>query len=881
VPNWIELALSQQGKPYIWGSGSGAGGRGRQHIGANGQPTGYDCSGFVSWVLKEAAGIDLPAYTGTAHPATRALRPGETPRAGDVVFYNMNIADPSRQHIALYLGGDKIVQSGGAGNGVNVDDVRSVGTPEYRRVLTSSPQQEELLASPQYAPMNEAGQSVGRPLSYGNRGGGTPSDKSAWGPAAPYVEQLVQAATKYGIPVNLLAAKVNVESGGNPTARSGAGAQGLLQLMPGTARSLGVTDPNDPVQNLDAGAKYFRQMYDQFGNWDDALRAYNAGPNGNWNNSETIGHVKKVGQWADTIGAAIGAGGSGGLGAPGGGGPGGGGDDDMSTERGLRGSPNGRRVADAASSTWAGFWDKLNELNSGYQDAAKAKDKAAALEAWKNTNAARVRRGQQPLPLPAELRPTPPQQGGFAQDQPTEFETPGATPAPVGPGIRQITPPAAAGTPGAAPAEKSKPSGWVDPATIRNPAYMGIIGQWNDALIAQQTARDKLAAAAAGSDEALIAQRELETATNNVRGLAATTANIIQAAEKEEGGQFAPGTSAKDKAFTIVKRNPQTGQWETQVIQNPSWEEGADVRAQTIAGNYTLQRGREGDAAALQRQREELLARQGLSGAEIASREKISGEEISSREAIAGLNATTSRVTTALSAAVQQRSQDIEAQIRAGELSLREGTEQFNQWYKQNVEAPLAILQQKRETERYKIEQQNAVTQRATAQAEHQRGIANIGQQMWGQAAQAYNQMIPLTVGEGWGQGFQQNLAAGGGNYTPNQGATYNVPESLDAFATRKVAEMLKGVSPYADSILGAESQIGTPGQAMGGDQMTGLQNQATGVASNALANPFQMPALPSFQMPGQVDVAGMAGAGMGDGQLTQELDQYLPSYTG
>jgi hypothetical protein len=292
----------------------------------------------------------------------------------------------------------------------------------------------------------------------------------------------------------------------------------------------------------------------------------------------------------------------------------------------------------------------------------------------------------------------------------------------------------------------------------------------------------------------------------------------------------------------------------------------------------------------LARQREELAARGGISGAEAASRERISGAEIASRErlggaeiasreGIANLNATTSRVTTALSAAVQQRSQDIEAQIRQGDLSLREGTEQFNQWYKQNVEAPLAILQQQRETERYKIEQQNAVTQRATGQAEHERGVAQIGQQMWGQAAQAYNQMIPLTVGEGWGQGFQQNLAAGGGQYTPNQGATFNVPEDLDAFATRKVAEMLKGVSPYAASIAGAEGQIGAPGQAMSGQQMTGLQQQATGVASNALSNPFTMPKLPQMQMPGQVDIAGLAGAGMPNGQLTEELDQYIPSY--
>lgn len=87
-----------------------------------------------------------------------------------------------------------------------------------------------------------------------------------------------QYARHYGVDESLVYAVIHAESGFNPKAVSPAGACGLMQLMPGTAAEMGVTDIFDPVQNVAGGVQYLSKMLQLFGKKDLALAAYNAGP---------------------------------------------------------------------------------------------------------------------------------------------------------------------------------------------------------------------------------------------------------------------------------------------------------------------------------------------------------------------------------------------------------------------------------------------------------------------------------------------------------------------------------------------------------------------------------------------------------------------------
>jgi soluble lytic murein transglycosylase-like protein len=151
-------------------------------------------------------------------------------------------------------------------------------------------------ASAQAAPVGFAAS-----LQAATAAGASTSSNQGSAASGQYDSLIAQAAQRYGVDPAILHGLIQQESGFDPNARSGAGASGLTQLMPGTAASLGVADPLNPAESIDGGARYLSQMMSTFGgNASEALAAYNAGPGavqkygGVPPYAETQGYVTKV-----------------------------------------------------------------------------------------------------------------------------------------------------------------------------------------------------------------------------------------------------------------------------------------------------------------------------------------------------------------------------------------------------------------------------------------------------------------------------------------------------------------------------------------------------------------------------------------------------------
>jgi hypothetical protein len=213
------------GVPYRWGGTDPS--------------TGLDCSGLTQRVYADL-GITLPRTASQQATAGTAVASLADARPGDLVFFDYSSSRPGVDHVGIYIGSGQMIAAPQEGESVKV---QPVGDPTLiRRILPDS----SAAPSPQLA-------------------------------AVPYGNLFAQAGARYGVDPSLLAAVASQESGFDAGAVSSAGAEGLMQFMPSTARGLGV-NPFDPASSINGAARYLSGLQSQFGSTSLALAAYNAGP---------------------------------------------------------------------------------------------------------------------------------------------------------------------------------------------------------------------------------------------------------------------------------------------------------------------------------------------------------------------------------------------------------------------------------------------------------------------------------------------------------------------------------------------------------------------------------------------------------------------------
>ena len=231
------------GVPYLWGGTDPA--------------HGLDCSGFVQRVYQDL-GVHLPRVSAQQAKAGTPVGSIEEAKPGDLIAFDEPVG-----HIGIYLGAGKIIVSPHSGANVRIEDIGSRHPTAIRRILPSMP-------------------GVGSPESTATSGhaiGAGVSDHPVHtvdGLGGPYADLYRHAGAKYGVDPLVLSAIGWEESRQHPDAVSSAGAIGVMQIMPGTAKSLGI-DPHDPAQAIDGAARLLSSHLARFKELDLALAAYGAG----------------------------------------------------------------------------------------------------------------------------------------------------------------------------------------------------------------------------------------------------------------------------------------------------------------------------------------------------------------------------------------------------------------------------------------------------------------------------------------------------------------------------------------------------------------------------------------------------------------------------
>ncbi|GIE27941.1 hypothetical protein Ait01nite_009860 [Actinoplanes italicus] len=232
----VKAAKKYLGTPYVFGGDDPA--------------KGLDCSALVQRAYRDL-GVELPRNSWQQAKAGRPVTSLADAKPGDILAFNSPV-----DHVAIYLGDNKMIAAPKPGDHVKIQSVYE--TPSaIRRVLDTVP--------------TAAVQDMSSLRPAGLRG------TSGALAGVPYANLFEQAGAKHGVSPKLLAAVAKVESGYDPRAVSKAGAQGLMQLMPATARGLGVNNAFDPAQAVNGAAKLLASHLREFKSVPLALAAYNAG----------------------------------------------------------------------------------------------------------------------------------------------------------------------------------------------------------------------------------------------------------------------------------------------------------------------------------------------------------------------------------------------------------------------------------------------------------------------------------------------------------------------------------------------------------------------------------------------------------------------------